>query len=236
MTWLILAVLLLLPVQSWGAIAFSRVGHNDAASVTTLQVTIQIDVGDTVIVTHTNSHGSDTTTAPTDTGGNTYTLCGAVSPNTTVAVWKSLRVANSATSVTVNASTTDNIAASVTTYTGVGSLGACSSNTASGTGTSGTLSMTPAGTTSWMVGGATNLGNVTSCTIVTGTFRDTCWYSAGPQASTFVSVITHTGASPLTTAWSWTTSGQWGVVGVELIPPADTPSAQSMGWLPAILK
>ena len=215
---LALLALLLTPQMGLADIAHVTEAHLDVGSATSLAVTITVNVGDTVIVTHTNSHGSDTTTAPTDTGGNTYTKCGAVSPNTTVAMFYALNVSNSATSVTVNASTTDNISASIATYSGVGSIAQCTSNTASGTGTAGTISVTPAATTSWVVVGATNLGNASSCLITTGTFRATCY--ANNQGSTMVSVIDQTGASPMTNAWSWTTSGGWGVVSIELVAPA----------------
>jgi hypothetical protein len=136
------------------AIAYLRDAHNDAASVTTLGITITVNIGDCVVVVVDEA----LSTVLSVTGGGTYTQLASKVGGRQTEIWGCLSATSGVSTVTVNMNASANINVDVICYSGVTGFGNIGTNSAS-PGTAMSVSLTLQAGGNWMVAGFGMDGN-----------------------------------------------------------------------------
>jgi hypothetical protein len=198
-------------IEEAKAASFLSEAHNDNVAVTTLQVTLTINAGETVVVIV--SEALSTVSSITDTGGSSYTkMVDAVGDRETE-IWTTLS-AKASSAVTVNMNASANFNVDVLRYSGVSAFGRSATNSGNDTGPN--ISLATQGVNSLVVAGFGH-DDPGTCSSFSGTARLSCW--AYNQGSQYQTTVDKTAASPSSVSISFTTSNStnWQAAALELL-------------------
>lgn len=221
---LLLALILLLPVQAFGAIAPVSEAHVDNGSGSCV-VSITINSGDTVVVHVASGTGGANVSSVVDSGGSTYS---ALKSKTDTGIYYSWMYgvvsASASTSVTVTMAASAACNVSVSRYTGASSFG----NTASasgGFGTDASISVTLGTANNYIVCGFASDSTGAQSSVV-GTQMEVNYASASgaQRGTTYYNTSASTGS--LSCSFTGASSFFYSATAVELVgsaPPATAP-------------